>query len=72
MTQDQQQQRDNAVQKMERVEAEVINPSANMAVAEPAFQYGAEVFEAYEQKITQAMTEKMAKQNVPVMSGKKR
>lgn len=72
LTQDQQQKRDNAVQKMERVEAEVINPSANMAVAEPAFQYGAEVFEAYEQQITQAMTEKMAKQNVPVMSAKKR
>ena len=72
LTQDQQQQRDQAVQKMERVETEVINPSANMTVAEPAFQYGAEVFEAYEQQITQAMTEKMAKQNVPVMSGKSR
>lgn len=44
----------------------------NMAVAEPAFQYGAEIFEAYEQKITQAMTEKMAKQNASVISGKRR
>lgn len=72
MTQNQQQQRDNAVQKMERVEAEVINPSANMAVAELAFQYSAEVFEAYEQQITRVMSEKMIMQNVPAMGGKKR
>lgn len=42
-----------------------------MAVAVSAFQRGAEVFEAYEQKITQATTEKMTKQNVPVMSKKR-
>lgn len=70
LTQDQQQQRDQAVQKMECMEAEVINPSANVAVAEPALQYGAEVFEAYEQQITQAMTEKMSKQSVPVVGAK--
>ena len=35
------------------------------------FQYKAELLEAYEQQITQAMTEEITKKNVPVINGKK-
>lgn len=47
-----------------------VNPIELAVVAEPEFQYGAEVFEAHQQETVKAMTTDKATKNVPVKSGK--
>ena len=49
-----------------------VNPIGLAVVAEPEFQYGAEVFEAHQQETVKAMTTDKATKNVPVKSGKSR
>ncbi len=51
---------------------EAVNPIELARVAEPEFQYGAEVFEAYQQETEKAMTKDNATKNVPTKSGKSR
>lgn len=53
-------------------EEKVISPVANIKVAEPEYQYGAEAFEAQQEKYTKAMCGSMAKKAVPAINGKKR
>ena len=49
-----------------------VSPIELAVVAEPEFQYGAEVFEAHQQETVKAMTTDKATKNVPVKSGKSR
>ena len=51
---------------------ETVNPVELAVVAEPEFQYGAEVFEAHQQETAKAMTADKATKNVPVKNGKSR
>jgi len=52
--------------------AEGVNPVELANVAEPEFQYGAEVFEAHQQKASKGMTTDKVTKNVPVKSEKSR
>ncbi len=51
---------------------EAVNPAELARVAEPEFQYGAEVFEEYQKEAERAMTKGKATKDVPVKSGKGR
>ena len=49
---------------------ETVNPVELASVAEPEFQYGAEAFEAHQQKAEKTATKDKATKNEPVKSGK--
>ena len=51
---------------------EAVNPLELANVAEPEFQYGAEAFEAHQQKAEKAATKDKVTKNEPVKSGKSR
>lgn len=51
---------------------EAVNPAELARVAEPEFQYGAEVFEAHQQKAEKTVTKDKVTKNEPVKSGKSR
>jgi len=64
---------DKAEREMGSVDSmEAVNPVELAVVAEPEFQYGAEVFEAHQQETTKAMATDKATKNVPVKNGKSR
>ena len=48
---------------------EAVNPAELARVAEPEFQYGAEVFEAHQKETEKAMTKDNVTKNVPAKKG---
>lgn len=51
---------------------EVVNPVEFASVAEPEFQYGADAFEAHQQRVEKTATNGKTTKNEPVKSGKSR
>ena len=66
-------QTDKAERETERAASmEAVSPIELARVAEPEFQYGAEVFEAHQKETEKAVANDKATKNVPVKSGKSR
>lgn len=66
-------QSEKADQEVERMAGEeTIAPAAFSMVAEQEYQYGAEVFEAQQEKVAKAVSESMTSKTAPVVDGKSR
>jgi hypothetical protein len=65
-------QSERADQEVERMAGEAVELASLSMVAEQEYQYGAEVFEAQQEKVAKAVSESVTSKAVPVVDGKSR